>query len=92
MFHIDLMETQAGQDIFAMGEHQGIEKGIEQGEIEMARKMLLNLLTIKFTQIPEEIPQRIESINSVETLEQLFNQTMQCHDLEEFTAFLSQLH
>ena len=100
MFHIDLMETQAGQDIFSMGEHRGMEKGIEKGieegmekgEIQMACKMLLNSLTIKFAQVPEETQQRIQSINSVGILEQLFNQMMQCHNLEEFEAFLSQLH
>jgi len=114
MFHIDLMETQAGQDIFAMGETQGIEKGIEQGiergiergiekgieqgmkqgteqgEIHMARSMLLELLVMQFGELPEAIPQRIQAIDSVEKLRQLFKHTLHTSDLNAFEDLLDQ--
>jgi len=100
MFHFDLMTTQAGKDIHAIGKKEGIEegvktgmeKGVEKGEASMARKLLLSLLTIHFGDISASLQQQIHAIDSPVILNDLFEKAAKCQRLDEFEVFLNKLH
>jgi hypothetical protein len=60
-------------------ESQGMEKGVEKG----VRQTLLRLLGLRFGPLTDDVRRRIESIRSVERLNQIADQVLVARSLEE---------
>jgi hypothetical protein len=61
------------------GQEQGVEKGLELG----VRQTLLRQLGARFGPLSEDVKQRVESIHSVERLNQIADQVLVARSLEE---------
>ena len=69
-----------GRDIgVEMGKKEGLEKGREEG----FRQILLRQLGARFGPLSEDVKRRIEAIGSVERLNQIADQILVAHSLEE---------
>jgi uncharacterized protein YihD (DUF1040 family) len=75
------------------GMEKGMEKGIEEGRQE---GMLTGLyqavktaILSKFEHLPEDIAQKIQTINSEESLLSLTEKAVKCNDLGEYRKFLN---
>ncbi len=71
------------QDILYEAERQGRQEGQEIGAIQAQRRLLTRHLQRKFTSVPDEMVQRIEATDSVETLDQWLDQLLVAESLAE---------
>ena len=60
-------------------ERRGLEKGREEG----SRQVLLRLLGARFGPLSEDVKRRVEAIGSAERLNQIADQILVAHSLEE---------
>ncbi|MBQ6614836.1 MAG: hypothetical protein IJH67_00585 [Thermoguttaceae bacterium] len=66
----------------------GVQEGIEKGELKATRSVLVNVLQARFKSVPESIKTRIESIADVVVLNSLVVEASQCQTIEEFQKSL----
>lgn len=64
-------------------EQKGVEKGIQQGKQQRTQELILRLLRKKFGRVPEVVVQKIQVIDDVDILEQLFDQALMADSLAE---------
>jgi len=76
MLGFDLMDSQAGKDIYDMG--------LQEGVINNAKEMLIDALEVRFENIPDNIIEQINRIYDPNRLKDLFKQAMRCPDLDHF--------
>jgi predicted transposase YdaD len=76
MLGFDLMDSQAGKDIYDMG--------LQEGVINNAKEMLIDALEVRFENIPDNIIEQLNGIYDPNRLKDLFKQAMRCPDLEHF--------
>ena len=71
------------------GIQQGLQKGLRQGELKgkqkILRKVIMDILELKFQQVEKEIRETIQRIESVDKLEILLETAKMAKSLEEFT-------
>jgi hypothetical protein len=65
------------------GLEKGMEKGREEGREEGSRQVLLRLLGARFGPLSEDVKRRVEAIGSAERLNQITDQILVAHSLEE---------
>jgi predicted transposase/invertase (TIGR01784 family) len=67
----------------AIGLKKGRKEGRQEGELIMARRGTLKVLTARFGALPDVLTSRIESTTDVEELERLLEKAVVCASLEE---------
>jgi len=75
----DIMATLAEQWI-----EEGIEKGIEKGMVQEGREMLIEAISSRFDQVPEDIIREISSLDNPTVLRRLLRQAIVSADLTGF--------
>jgi predicted transposase YdaD len=65
------------------GIQQGIQQGKQQGLQQGKQEMILRLLRQKFGHVPEVVVQKVQVIDDVDILEQLFDQALMADSLAE---------
>jgi hypothetical protein len=75
MLGFDLMDSQAGKDIY----HIGLQKGINN-----AKEMLIDALEVRFENIPDNIIEPLNDINDLERLKNLHREAIRCPNLDSF--------
>lgn len=78
MLNLDLMDTQAGQDIY----HMGLVRGETEGELKGERPVFTRLLKKRFGEIPHSVQTRIENA-TLSQLEQWSLNILDAKNLEE---------
>jgi hypothetical protein len=76
------------------GYHKAIQekpKWIEQGELKNAQEMLIKSLKLRFDLVKPAVKEQIRSIQSVDTLNDLFELSFKCSSMEEFTERLNEV-
>ena len=73
------MEQTWAQSLIA----EGIEKGIEKGQVDAAQRMLLRQLTAKFGRLPEATEIRVRAIRDQAKLDDVAVQLLSAASLEE---------
>jgi len=79
MLGFDLMDSQAGKDIYDMG----LQKGVNN-----VKEMLIDALEVRFENIPDNIIEPINGINDLERLKNLHREAIRCPDLDSFKTRL----
>ncbi len=74
----------------AKGLAKGLVKGIYQGKLEAARQSVIEVLEVRFDEIPWDIRENILDINNLEFLEELHKVSIRCENLEAFQNILNQ--
>ncbi len=81
------MQTIAEQWI-EQGKEQGIEQGLEQGIEQGARISLLDLLSLRFGELPANLLDRLAGIHDVDSLRRLLLVAAIAETLADFEAAL----
>jgi hypothetical protein len=69
-------------------ERIGIEKGLQKGSLRGSRGMLLEAVSARFGELPDDVVQAVNAIETEETLRSLLRQAILCTDLATFRAAL----
>ena len=70
------------------GIEQGIEQGVEQGIIQSTRENILEVLALRFQEIPDELAGQLDEIDDVAWLKELLKLAVTAPSLEAFTRNL----
>jgi hypothetical protein len=65
-----------------------MEKGLEKGRAEEARRAVLRVLARRFGQAPEDLRSRLESVEALDRLERLLDEAVACRSLGGFEKLL----
>lgn len=65
-------------------ERLGMQKGFEQGQLQTAREMLLEVVATRFGEAPEDVTAAVQRLDARETLHTLLRQALTCASLEAF--------
>ena len=71
------------EQIEQKGIEKGIQQGIQQGKQQRTQELILRLLRKKFSRVPEVVVQKVQVIDDVDILEQLFDQALMADSLAE---------
>jgi hypothetical protein len=63
-------------------------RGMERGSLRTAKENLLEVLQVRFEEVPTEYNQRLQNIDDVDFLKQLLRQAITVNSLEEFADLL----
>ncbi len=67
-----------------LGIRQGLEQGLEQGSEEATRGNLIDVLEIRFGELPENLLSRLNGIKEIECLRQLHKEAVKTPSLKAF--------
>ena len=70
------------------GIQQGIQQGIEQGVLQNAREAVVDILEVRFGNVPQSMVQRIHAMEDLDLLKMLHRKAATVPSLEEFEATL----
>jgi hypothetical protein len=79
------------QTIADMLKEEGKIEGKLEGKIEKCQDMLIKALKLKFDIVKPSLINKIQSIQSVHVLDNLFELAFKASSIEEFTGYLNQL-
>jgi hypothetical protein len=77
------------QEGIIIGEVRGEQRGEVRGELKTVRQLLLITLQDRFDLLPQFVINDIKSIESPETLNELFRKTLRCESLEQFKGWIN---
>jgi hypothetical protein len=64
----------------------GIQQGIQQGAVQTAREYVLEVLNLRFKNVPHPLSERIHKIEDLSVLKELHRKGITASSLEEFQA------
>ena len=70
-------------------ERIGRQRGREEGILENAREAVMDILEVRFEQVPKFLENQIQEIEDPNRLKSLLRQAIQVASLEEFESLLS---
>ncbi len=76
------LELTWAEKLMEKGREEGREEGRETGLIDGKRETLLSLLTAKFGPLAEGVTKRVESIDSLDTLDAMLQRVLTATSLE----------
>jgi flagellar biosynthesis/type III secretory pathway protein FliH len=77
------MTQTIAQELIAQGLQEGRAEGLREGELRTQRANIKQVLRIRFGSIAAELEQRLEQIQQVEVLQQIFEQALKIQSLDE---------
>ena len=78
-----IMAQTAAEHLIEQGKAQGIEQGKAQGIVEGKQTAILQLLRLRFQDVPETLTHQIAAIESLSDLETLLERAITAHSLDE---------
>lgn len=70
------------------GREEGLQQGLQQGQVQEARVMVLEAVTARFGEIPQDIIETIRCVEDHEVLHALLRQAIRSLSLDAFRAIL----
>jgi hypothetical protein len=80
---VQAMTQTIAQELIAQGLQEGRAEGLREGELRTQRANIKQVLRIRFGSIAAELEQRLEQIQQVEVLQQIFEQALKIQSLDE---------
>jgi len=65
-------------------ERRGFEQGLQQGQLQEAREMLLEAVATRFGEVPEDVTVAVQRLETVASLRGLLRQALTCASLAAF--------
>jgi hypothetical protein len=65
-------------------ERRGFEQGLQQGQLQATREMLLETVATRFGEMPQDVTAAVQRLETVEPLCGLLRQALTCASLEAF--------
>ena len=72
-------------------ERYGIKKGMEQGRLSNARENVLDVLHIRFGDVPQLMKDMIEEMSAVDVCKELHAAAVRSESMEEFTTQMNHI-
>jgi hypothetical protein len=72
-------------------ERLGHERGVAEGILQKAKEVILEVLEVRFGEVPTEISQKINSIEDPEVLKTLHREAIAIESVEQFGGYLEQI-
>jgi len=69
-------------------ERMGFQRGLQEGQLEEGRNMLLEAVATRFGEVPEDITAAVRRLETRDTLHALLRQALTCTSLEAFQESL----
>jgi|WetSurMetagenome_2_1015567.scaffolds.fasta_scaffold454811_2 hypothetical protein len=70
---------------------KGQEEGRQEGMQQEVLRLLIQILIIKFKEIPKNIIERLENITDTEVLELLHSHAVLCDSIEDFKKIMNDI-
>jgi hypothetical protein len=70
---------------------KGQEEGRQEGMQQEVLRLLMQILIIKFKEIPKNIIERLENITDTEVLELLHSHAILCNSIEDFEKIMNDI-
>lgn len=69
-------------------ERHGIKKGRQEGLLEKSREAVVDVLRVRFDEVPDGLVEAVNAMDDLAVLKQLHRDAVTVRSLEEFTAIL----
>ena len=69
-------------------QEEAMERGLQQGTLQTQRENILDLLQVRFGEIPQSVVETVNGLEDITTLKQLFLQAISVGSLAEFEQLL----
>ncbi|MGK7904229.1 MAG: transposase [Hormoscilla sp.] len=79
------------QDAMERGLSQGLEQGLERGSLLSRREDIIDILVLKFSEVPSEIADRINKLSDASVLRELLQRSVTIASLSDFSEVLDRL-
>jgi hypothetical protein len=86
---ISPMEELIREEAMEQGLEQGIQRGLEQGTLRNQRENILELLQVRFGEVPPSVVEAVNRLEEIPTLKQLLRQTISVGSIAEFEQLLN---
>lgn len=73
-------------------ERMGFQRGLQEGQLEEARHLLLEAVATRFGEVPEDITDAVRRLEARDTLHALLRQALTCPTIEAFRDALRAAH
>jgi hypothetical protein len=85
------VERLARQEGLSQGIAEGISLGIAEGIIQNGREVILDVLEVRFQEVPTEVIQKINEIEDPALLKTLHRQAIALESVERFLGYLQEI-
>ncbi|NJN14036.1 MAG: hypothetical protein HC815_41670 [Richelia sp. RM1_1_1] len=90
-------EEEAGRmryvtSIERLAKQEGIEEGKQRGKVEIARESVVEVLEVRFGDIPSDVLESINRINDVSVLKSLLRNAIAISSMEAFTELINEIN
>ncbi|AFY84031.1 hypothetical protein [Oscillatoria acuminata] len=68
---------------------QGLEQGLQRGTLQTQRENILELLQVRFGEVPPSVVEAVNRLEEIPTLKQLHRQTISVGSIAEFEQLLN---
>lgn len=69
---------------------EGLNEGVILGETKRSQDLLIKALKLKFGFVKPQVAEKVKGIQSLEVLDNLFELTFKCANIEDFVQYLNQ--
>jgi flagellar biosynthesis/type III secretory pathway protein FliH len=91
MPYITSVERLARQEGLSQGIAEGISQGISQGIIQKGREDVIEVLEVRFQEVPTEVIQRVNEIEDPALLKTLLREAIALESVEQFLGYLQSI-
>ena len=71
------------------GMKKGIKEGKEKGHLEARKEDILELLRLRFGEVPNEVEDKIKKTSDIDRLNEIFKMAATVKSMDEFEEFLN---
>ncbi|MBS1810344.1 MAG: hypothetical protein JST84_19430 [Acidobacteria bacterium] len=88
LFFERVTRKEKAMEFTTYAERVGEKKGIKKGKLKGKAESVLQLLEMRFKQVPEDITAKVSNLTNTRLLNRLFEAAFRCESLKEFEAQL----
>lgn len=71
-----------------IGEKRGLSKGIKKGKLKGKQESLLQILQVRFKEVPEQLAVKVAALTDATVLTEMLEAALRCESLKEFESHL----
>jgi hypothetical protein len=91
MPYVTSVERLARQEGLSQGIAEGISQGIAEGIIQNGREVILDVLEVRFQEVPTEVIQKINEIEDPTLLKTILREAIALGSVEQFRGYLQEI-
>ena len=88
-FAYEIIKREGREEGREEGLLEGVQKGLQRGMLEKAKESVLEVLIVRFNDVPRRLSEAVRRIEEPEKLSFLHRQAILCESLGQFEEILS---